>query len=112
MTVKSLLITGTLALASLSIASAKSYDIILSSPTKVTNVQLKPGEYKVQVQGSNAIFTDVESGKKFTAPAAMKTADKKFDVTAVDTDKKADADHMQAIELGGTNTKIEFNETE
>lgn len=112
MTVKSLLITGALAVASLSIASAKSYDIILSSPTKVTNVQLKPGEYRVQLKGNDAVFTEVESGKKFTAPASLKTADRKYDVTAVDTDKKADADHMQAIELGGTNTKVEFNETE
>lgn len=112
MTVKSLLITGTLAVASLSIASAKSYDIILSSPTQVTNVNLKPGEYTVQLKGNNAVFTNVESGKKFTAPASLKTADKKYDVTAVDTDKKNDADHMSGIELGGTNTKLEFNETE
>lgn len=112
MNVKSLVLSGTLALASLSIASAKSYDIILSSPTQVSNLQLKAGEYRFQLKGNNAIFTNVESGKKYTAPASLKTVDKKYDVTAVDTNRKSDADQMQAIELGGTSTKVEFNATE
>ena len=112
MTIKSLLLTGALAVATLSIASAKSYDIVLSNPTKVANVNLKAGEYKVKLEGSNAIFTDVETGKTFTAPAKVENAPKKFDVTAVDTQKKADIDEMQAIELGGTNTKIEFSDSE
>ena len=112
MTIKNLLLTGALAVASLSIASAKSYDIVLANPTKVANLQLKAGEYKVKLEGTNAVFTAVESGKSFTAPAKLQTAAKKFDMTAVDTDKKTDADHISAIELGGTNTKIEFSESE
>ena len=112
MTIKSLILTGALALASLTVASAKSYDIVLSSPTKVANVQLKAGEYKVTMQGNNAVFTEVESGKSVTAPATLKTADKKFSETAVSTEKKADVDQMQSIELGGSNNKIEFSESE
>ena len=112
MTIKSLLITGALAVASLTVASAKSYDIVLSSNTKVANVQLKAGEYKVKVEGNSAVFTDVDSGKKVTAPATLKTADKKFSETAVSTEKKANVDQMQSIELGGSNTKIEFSESE
>ena len=115
MSMKSLLITGALAAASLSIASAKSgksYDIVLSSPTQVANVQLKAGEYKMTMDGSNAVFTDVDSGKKFTAPAKLETGNRKYDVTAIETEKKADAEHMQAIELGGSSNKVEFSETE
>jgi hypothetical protein len=112
MTIKSLILTGALAVGSLSIASAKSYDIVLSSPTKVANVQLKAGEYRVKVEGNNAVFTDVESGKSVTAAAKIETGDKKFDETAVSTEKKADMDQMQSIELGGSHTKIEFSESE
>jgi hypothetical protein len=113
MNFKSLILTGALAVASLSIASAKSYDIVLSGPTKVANVQLKAGEYRLKLDGNNAIFTDVESGKSFTAHAKIDTpAASKYQETAVDTDKKADMDQISAIELGGTTTKIEFGESE
>lgn len=112
MTIKSLILTGALAVASLSIASAKSYDIVLSGPTKVANVQLKAGEYKVKMEGTNAVFTSVETGKSVTAPAKVQTAGKKFDLTAVATDKKGETDQISNIELGGTNTKIEFSESE
>jgi hypothetical protein len=112
MTIKSLLITGALAVASLSIASAKSYDIVLSAPTQVANVQLKAGEYSLKLEGNNAVFTAVESGKSFTAPAKVTAGTQKFDQTAVGTDRKADVDHIQSIELGGTKTTIEFNQSE
>ena len=112
MTMKSLLLTGALAVATLSIASAKSYDIVLSSPANVANNALKPGEYKLKVQGANAVFTDVDSGKTYTAPIKIENASQKFDVTAVATQKKSDADRIQSIELGGTTTRLEFSGSE
>jgi hypothetical protein len=108
MTTKSLLMIGTLALASLT--SAKSYDIVLSSPAKAGNLELQPGEYTLKLQGNNAVLTNLDSGKKFTAPVKVENAGKKFDVTAVDTTKQNGADAIQAIELGGSNTKLEFGE--
>ena len=65
MTTKSLLLIATLALAG--IANAKSYTITLSSPTKAGSVRLAAGEYSLKVQDSNAIFTNVQNGKTFTA---------------------------------------------
>ena len=112
MTIKSLLLTGALAVATLSIASAKSYDITLSSPTQVANTALKAGAYKLKVEGSSAVFTDIRSGKTYTAPIQIENAPKKFDVTAVGTQKKSDADRIQSIELGGTTTRIEFSDSE
>ena len=112
MNIKSLLLTGALAVATLSIASAKSYDIVIGNPTKVANVALKPGAYTLKLNGSNAIFTDVDNGKHYSAPFKSENAAKKFDVTAVDTQKKADNDRIQSIELGGTNTILEFSDSE
>ena len=112
MTIRNLILSGALAVASLTVVSAKSYDIVLSNPTQVANVQLKAGEYTLKVEGSNAVFTNVETGKKFTAPAKVENADKKFDLTAVGTDRKNDTDYVQSIELGGTSTRLEFNQGE
>jgi hypothetical protein len=108
MTTKSLLLIGTLALAG--IASAKSYDIVLSAPAKAGSVQLAAGEYSLKVQGSNAVFTNVETGKSFTTAVKSESAAKKFDATAVDTNTANGSDQITAIELGGSSTKLELGE--
>ena len=108
MTTKSLLLIGTLALAG--IASAKSYDIVLSSPAKAGSVQLAAGEYSLKVQGSNAVFTNVDTGKTFTTAVKSEDAGRKFNATAVDTNSKNGSDEITAIELGGSSTKLEMGE--
>src|SRR5580700_4737120 len=104
MTSKSLLLIGTLALAG--IASAKSYDIILSAPEQAGSVQLAAGEYSLQVKGNNAVFTSVDTGKSFTTAVKTENAAKKFEQTAVDTN----ANQIKSIELGGSNTVLELGE--
>jgi hypothetical protein len=108
MTTKSLLLIGTLALAG--IASAKSYDIILSASAKAGSVQLAAGEYSLKVQGSNAVFTNVETGKSFTTAVKSEDAGKKFEQTAVDTTSNNGSDQITVIELGGSSTKLELGE--
>jgi hypothetical protein len=113
MTAKSLLrITslGALGLASLAIASVKSYDIVLSAPTMAGSTELKPGEYKLKVEGTQAVFTDVQSSKTWTAPVKIENADRKFGQTAMETTNSGDMDHIQAIDLGGSNTKLKFDQ--
>ena len=110
MSYKSLLATGALALAGLATANAKSYDIILNSPAKAGATQLTPGEYKLKVEGQNAVFTNVQNSKSFTVPAKIETGEKKFNSTAMETTSQGDMDKIQAIELGGSTTKLEFGE--
>jgi len=102
MTSKSLLFIGTLALAG--IASAKSYDIVLSAPQKAGSVQLAAGEYSLQVKGTNAVFTNVETGKSFTTAVKAEDGGKKFEQTTVDTN----ANQITTIELGGSTTKLDL----
>jgi hypothetical protein len=108
MTVKSVLLAGVLALSTLSLASAKTYEISLAGPSKAGSITLKPGQYRLKVDGSNAIFTEVETSKQFTVPAKVQTSDKKFDDTRVDAQKDSGTDVIKDIELGGTKTKLEF----
>src|SRR5665213_2476101 len=106
MTGKSLLIVGALTLTSLGIASAKSYDIILSSPAKAGATELKPGEYKLKVEGSQAVFTDQQSSKSFSIPIKVVNGDKKFGYTSVESTSLQGMDNIHAIDLGGSNTRL------
>ncbi len=108
---KSLILTAAFALFT-TIASAKSYEIVLSSPTMAGNVQLAPGAYKVKVEGAQARFMNEETYKTYTAPVKVEQATQKFDQTAVDTNTQNGANRIQAIELGGSNNKLEFPATE
>jgi hypothetical protein len=108
MTIKSLLLIGTLALAG--IASAKSYDFSLAAPVKAGSLQLAAGNYSVNVMGSIAVFTNLETGKKFIAAVTAADVSKKFDATAVNRSSKDGADRITSVELGGSNMKLELGE--
>ncbi len=108
MTNKLPLFFGTLALASVAMAGAKSYDVALSAPAKAGSVQLAPGEYKVKVEGSNAVFTDEHTRASFTVPVKIENRNTKFNSTALDTTKQGNTDQITSIELGGSNVKLDF----
>ena len=109
MTKRSLLLLGVLAILSLPIASAKSYNIAFTGPTMVGSEQLPAGAYTLKVEGPNAVFTSVDSNKSVTAPVKIENVDKKYDVTSVETTVKGNAQQIDDIELGGTKTKLDFN---
>jgi hypothetical protein len=102
------MVVAVLAFSSLTIVSAKSYDIVLSGPTKAGSVQLKPGQYTLKVNGSSAIFTDVKTSKSYTTPVKVETTDKKFPDTRVQSTKQGDTDAIDEIDLGGSKTKLGF----
>jgi hypothetical protein len=105
---KSLVLGVVLSLSSLVFAGQKSYDVIFSAPATVGSVKLPAGEYKVKVDGANAVFTDSKNFKSVSAPVKVETATKKFSFTAVDATKSEGVDKINAIELGGSTTKLEF----
>jgi hypothetical protein len=96
---------GTLALAVASAAST--YRVTLFQPSVVGGSELKPGDYKIEVAGDKAV---IKTGKNTVeAPVKVETGDEKFGNTAVryaTSDGKA---RIQEIRLGGTNTKLVFN---
>jgi len=105
---KKVLAISALALSSLTILSAKTYEIILTAPTNAGSVQLKPGQYKLKVDGANATFTDENSSKSFTTPVKVENGDKKFDDTKVQSTKDGDVERLEEIDLGGSKTKLGF----
>jgi hypothetical protein len=106
---KKLLVLAVLLVCSLSIASARVYEITFAAPTKVGAIELKPGQYTLKLSGMIAIFTHVETSKSFTTPVKVQEGEKKFDDTRVDASKQGGTDVVKDIQLGGTKTTLEFS---
>ena len=105
---KKFLVVAGLALSSLTVLSAKTYDIVLSSKTKAGALELKPGQYKLKIEGNNAIFTDTSKGKSFTTPVKVEETQQKFNDTRVQSVKDGDTEKINEIDLGGSKTKLGF----
>jgi hypothetical protein len=104
---KSLVLGVVLSLSSLCFAGQKSYDVIFKTPATVGGVKLAAGEYKVKVDGANAVFTDSKQ-KTVSAPVKVENGDKKYSYTAVEATKDGEVEAVNAIELAGSTTKLEF----
>lgn len=105
---KNFLIIATLAVASLSIASAKSYEIVLNNAAVAGQTKLDAGHYRVKVNGTSAQFTNVENNHTVTVPVKIENGSTKFSYTAVDTKSNNGVDQIEAIELQDSNTKLGF----
>jgi hypothetical protein len=104
MTRKLLLSFTTLALAVASAAS--SYKVTLFQPSVINGTELKPGQYKLTLQDNKAI---ISSGKtSVEATVKTETADSKFNSTTVRYQNGDGKYRLQEIRLGGTNTKLTF----
>ena len=108
MTKRFLLWGAALLLSTVAIASAKSYDVVLTSKANAGSVQLAAGEYKLKVDGSNAIFTGGDKHQTVTVPVKVETMETKFTSTSLDTEKQGDSLQITSIELGGSTTKLKF----
>ena len=92
-----------LATLALGVASAaSSYKVTIPSDIWAGDTQLKAGDYKVQVEGNQATFTHGKETIKVSA-TVEKTATKNSDTSLEATGTK-----LQAIDIGGTMTKIVF----
>jgi len=108
MTAKSLLITGLLGLTSVAFAGTKSYSIILNAPAMAGNNELKPGEYKLRIEGDQAVFT--QDSKTWSVPVKIESGTQKFAQTLVESTNKGDMDTIKAIDLAGSTTKVQFGQ--
>ncbi len=96
---------ATLALAVASAAS--SYHFSIFQPSVLGGKELKPGDYKIELNGDKAT---IKVGKQvLEATVKVESGTEKFNETSVrytSTDGKM---AVQEIRLGGTKTKLVFN---
>lgn len=91
------------------LAAAKTYSFTTYDTAKVGSVQLKPGDYKIKVEGTNVKVTDSE-GKVIAAKATLQPANRKYEQTAVAMKKDGKTNEIQWVELGGTRDKLVFQQ--
>jgi len=103
-----MLCVGVLILSTFALARAKSYDVSFSEPMKAGNVTIDPGQYRLMIEGSNAIFGNTRDGKAFTVPVKMESSNTKFAYPAWQTLDQGGAKILESMDLGGTTTKLEF----
>jgi len=98
---------ATVALAVASAAS-KNYNVTISQQASINGTQIKPGDYKAQIEGDKFIL---KSGKKTVveAPAKVEQADHKFQSTQVNIENANSQPKISEIRIGGTNTRIVFS---
>src|SRR5713226_7095015 len=88
--------------------AASSYRVTLYKPTTVNGTELKPGDVKLELQGDKVVF---KQGKT-TAEAAVKVENgaQKFEATSVGYEGDTANKQIQEIRLGGTTTKLLFDQ--
>jgi hypothetical protein len=107
---KSLLIGAAMFLSVVAVGSAKSWDIVVDSTAKAGTVQLPAGDYSVKLNGTTAVFRSSDSGKTYTSPVKVEKVAKKYAYTAVENTTKDKTEVIDAIELGGTDTRVQFSD--
>ena len=84
-------------------SAATKYNVTLFQPTMVNGTELKPGDYKVEVEGDKAVF---KQGKTlFETPVHVQDSGEK---NRTNTARYVQGTKLQEIRLGGTRTKLVF----
>ena len=99
---------ATFALA-IAMGATSSFRLNLLQPSVINGQELQPGEYRIEVMDNKAI---VSKGKKTVAESQVKveTSDTKFGSTSVRYSNGDGKYKVQEIRVGGTNTRLVFNE--
>jgi len=87
--------------------AASTYRVNLLQPSVIAGQELKPGEYKIELRDNKAI---VSSGKATVeSDVKVETNDTKFSTTSVRYTNGDGKYKVQEIRLGGTTTRLVFN---
>ncbi|MEO8369990.1 MAG: hypothetical protein ABI806_12385 [Candidatus Solibacter sp.] len=110
MRVKQSMLAAVLCLSSIGLVQAKSHHITLSEPTMAGSTLLPAGNYTVKVEGTNAVLLNMDKDQTYTAPVKVESDAKKFDQTAVLTNSANGESRIQAIEVGGSHERLQFDQ--
>ncbi len=91
----------------LGVASAAAhYRVTINSPSWIGSRELQPGDYKVDLEGNQAV---IKTGKEtIQVPAKSETSTDKFSATEIRTRNVNGKREIEEIRFGGTRTSILF----
>jgi hypothetical protein len=87
----------------------RSYEISLSSVSKIGNVQFKPGEYRLVVDAPKVRLTHLSSGETVELDAKIQESDTKSEHTSVHTQQVDGVSRISEIRIAGSKTRVSFN---
>ena len=96
-----------IAMVAVSLASAKTYTFTVAGRTEAGAAQLKPGEYRLKLDGPDVVLTDNE-GRRIDVNLKLEEVDQKVSATSIFT---SDADGMPrivAIQFAGSKVRVVF----
>ena len=101
---KLIILFTTVALAAAS--AATKYNVTFFQPSVINGTELKPGDYKIEVEGNKAL---IKQGKKtIEAPVKVEEASDKHNSNSV---RYMEGGKVQEIRIGGSHTKLVFDST-
>ncbi len=89
---------------SVALGASAAHSIKLDKPAVVSGSELKPGEYKVEVNGDRVTISNKKTS--VDATAQVETAGDKFRSTSVCCVGDDGKYNLQEIRIGGTNQKL------
>ena len=94
--------------AGLALGAGKSYSFTLNTSAMLGVMPLESGDYRVDVDGQKAV---IRNGRFHgEAPVKVESVERKYNATAVRFDTAGGKLRIQEIYIGGTKTKLVFNE--
>lgn len=96
------------AVAGLSVAGAKSYDVTFTSPAVLGAMEVPAGQYQLKLDGSKITLTNASNGKRLETDATVQAMPTKFSETVVQSKHIDGKDLVDEIQLGGTKTALDF----
>ena len=86
----------------------QSYRFSLSTASKIGNAELRPGDYKLVVDASKVVLTELSTGKSIEVAAKVEDMDQKIAATEVHSNEVDGVSQIREIRIGGSKTKIAF----
>lgn len=93
--------------AAMTIAMAATHRVTLFQESIVNGTSLKPGDYKMEVNGDSVVLS--RGSNKVEAKAKVETASEKFSSTSVRYQNGDGKYRVREIRIGGTATKLVFD---
>jgi hypothetical protein len=90
------------------VGQAATYHVTLLKPTVISGHELKPGDYKLEVNNNTAV---ISHGKQSVeTKVTTEEAGKKYDSTVIKYQMDGEKFKLQEIGIGGSKTKLVVHE--
>lgn len=96
------------ALASLTFAASKKYEVTFTSPAVLGPMEVESGRYALTYDGSKVTLVNENTRKSFETTATVQTSPKKYSDTIIESTKDGAKMKVNQIQLGGTVTALDF----